>query len=103
VLDGVGGGLFEALLPLVLADIMGGTGHYSLARGLVGTVQGIGGSSSQAVAGYIVTTAGYNAVPNPCDGGHGWTASHSHRHARDNAVTKRRPLLTVKAGIWDQT
>jgi MFS family permease len=62
VLDGVGGGLFEALLPLVLADIMGGTGHYSLARGLVGTVQGIGGSSSQAVAGYIVTTAGYNAA-----------------------------------------
>src|ERR1019366_8789901 len=28
VLEGVGGGLFEALLPLVLADIMGGTGHY---------------------------------------------------------------------------
>ena len=58
VLDGVGGGLFEALLPLVLADIMGGTGHYSLARGVVGTVQGVGGSSSQVVAGYIVTTAG---------------------------------------------
>jgi MFS family permease len=62
VLDGVGGGLFEALLPLVLADIMDGTGHYSLARGLVGTVQGLGGSSSQAVAGYIVTTDGYNAA-----------------------------------------
>ena len=62
VLDGVGGGLFEALLPLVLADIMGGTGHYSLARGVVGAVQGIGGSSSQIVAGYIVTMAGYNAA-----------------------------------------
>ena len=62
VLDGVGGGLFEALLPLVLADIMGGTGHYSLARGVVGAVQGIGGSSSQFVAGYIVTMAGYNAA-----------------------------------------
>jgi MFS family permease len=62
VLDGVGGGLFEALLPLVLADIMGGTGHYSLARGVVGAVQGIGGSSSQVVAGYIVTMAGYNAA-----------------------------------------
>jgi hypothetical protein len=56
------GGLFEALLPLVLADIMDGTGHYSLARGVVGTVQGVGGSSSQVVAGYIVTTAGYNAA-----------------------------------------
>lgn len=62
LLDGVGGGLFEALLPLVLADIMAGTGHYSLARGLVGAVQGIGGSSSQAVAGYIVTMAGYDAA-----------------------------------------
>ena len=62
VLDGVGDGLFEALLPLVLADIMGGSGHYSLARGLVGTIQGIGSSSSQAVAGYIVTTTGYSAA-----------------------------------------
>jgi len=61
VLDGVGGGLFDALLPLVLADITGGTGHYSLARGVVGTIQGISGSSSQVVAGYIVTMAGYNA------------------------------------------
>jgi predicted MFS family arabinose efflux permease len=62
VLDGVAGGLFDALLPLVLADIMGGTGHYSLARGAVSTIQGIGGSSSQFVAGYIVTTGGYNAA-----------------------------------------
>lgn len=62
ILDGVGGGLFDALLPLVLADIMGGTGHYSLARGVLGTVQGIGGSSSHVVAGYIVTMAGYNAA-----------------------------------------
>src|ERR1700730_1637760 len=62
VLDGAGGGLFAALLPRVLADIVGGTGHYSLARGVLGTVQGIGGSSSQVVAGFIVTTAGYNAA-----------------------------------------
>ncbi len=62
VLDGVGGGLFDALLPLILADIMSGTGHYSLARGVLGTLQGIGGSSSQVVAGYIVTTVEYNAA-----------------------------------------
>jgi MFS family permease len=59
VLDGIGGGLFETLLPLVLADIMAGTGHYSLARGVLGTIQGIGGSSSQVVAGVIVTAAGF--------------------------------------------
>jgi hypothetical protein len=62
LLDGVGGGLFEVLLPLVLADIMRGTGHYSLARGVVGTIQGIGGSSSQMVAGTIVTSLGYHAA-----------------------------------------
>jgi predicted MFS family arabinose efflux permease len=61
-LDGVTGGLFEALLPLILADVMEGTGRYSLARGVVGTVQGIGGSCSQAVAGFIVSRAGYPAA-----------------------------------------
>jgi hypothetical protein len=62
LLDGVGGGLFDTLLPLVLADIMVGTGHYSLARGAISTIQGIGGSASQFAAGYIVTTSGYNAA-----------------------------------------
>jgi predicted MFS family arabinose efflux permease len=58
-LEGVTGGLFEALLPLILADVMEGTGRYSLARGVVGTVQGIGGSCSQAAAGFLVSKAGY--------------------------------------------
>ena len=62
VLDGVGIGLFDALLPLILADIMRGTGRYNVARGLVGTVQGIGGSLSQAVGGLAVTWAGYEAA-----------------------------------------
>jgi MFS family permease len=39
ILDGLGGGLFDALLPLVLADIMRGTGRYNVSRGLVSTVQ----------------------------------------------------------------
>lgn len=59
LLDGVGGGLFDALLPLVLADIMRGTGHYSLARGGLGFVQGVGGATSLSVAGFIVTSVGY--------------------------------------------
>jgi MFS family permease len=58
-LDGLGGGLFEALLPLVLADIMTGTSHYSLARGVLGAIQGVGGSLSQGAAGLVVTAAGY--------------------------------------------
>ena len=59
ILDGLGGGLFDALLPLVLADIMRGTGRYNVSRGLVSTVQGIGGSLSHAAAGAVVVGAGY--------------------------------------------
>jgi MFS family permease len=62
ILDGVGGGLFDTLLPLVLADIMRGTGHYSLARGALGAIHGIGGSSSQFVAGSIVVMMGYDVA-----------------------------------------
>jgi MFS family permease len=59
ILDGLGGGLFDALLPLVLADIMQGTGRYNVSRGLISTVQGIGGSLSHAAAGAVVVGAGY--------------------------------------------
>ncbi len=62
LLDGVGGGLFDALLPLILADVMGGTGRYSLARGAVGTIQGVGAAASQLAAGNIVTRLGYDAA-----------------------------------------
>ena len=62
ILDGVGGGLFDTLLPLVLADIMRGSGRYNVSRGLVGTVQGIGGSLSNVVAGALVVGLGYNAT-----------------------------------------
>jgi predicted MFS family arabinose efflux permease len=41
VLDGVGAGIFGALTPLVIADIMRGTGRYNLAQGAVSTAQGI--------------------------------------------------------------
>jgi hypothetical protein len=50
----------DALLPLVLADIVGGTGRYNLSRGFVGTIQGIGGSLSNVAAGAIVVWAGYS-------------------------------------------
>jgi MFS family permease len=60
VLDGIAAGAMDALLPLVLADIMRGTGRYNLSRGFVGTIQGIGGSLSNVVAGSIVVWAGYS-------------------------------------------
>jgi MFS family permease len=59
VLDGLGIGLFDALVPLLLADILRGTGRYNVSRGIIGTVQGVGGSLSNVVAGAIVVAAGY--------------------------------------------
>ena len=62
VLDGISLGTLEALLALILADIMRGTGRYNAARGVVGTCQGIGGSASNVVAGLLVVSAGYTAA-----------------------------------------
>jgi MFS family permease len=62
VLDGVGAGIFGALTPLVIADIMRGTGRYNLAQGAVATVQGIGASLSSLAAGVIVDHFGYSAA-----------------------------------------
>jgi MFS family permease len=62
VLDGVGAGIFGALTPLVIADIMRGTGRYNVAQGAIATVQGIGASLSGLAAGVIVDHFGYNAA-----------------------------------------
>jgi MFS family permease len=62
VLDGVGAGIFGALTPLVIADIMRGTGRYNLAQGAVATMQGIGASLSGLVAGVIVDRFGYSVT-----------------------------------------
>ena len=62
VLDGVGAGIFGALTPLVIADIMRGTGRYNLAQGAIATVHGIGASLSGFAAGVIVDHFGYSAA-----------------------------------------
>lgn len=62
ILDGIGFGVFETLVPLVLMDIARGSGRYSVSRGLLGTVQGIGGSLSNVAAGIIVVQVGYSAA-----------------------------------------
>lgn len=62
VLDGVGAGIFGALTPLVIADIMRGTGRYNLAQGAIATAQGIGASLSGLAAGIIVDHFGYSAA-----------------------------------------
>jgi MFS family permease len=62
LLDGIGAGIFGALTPLVVADIMRGTGRYNLALGAVATMQGIGASLSGLAAGVIVDRLGYSAA-----------------------------------------
>jgi len=62
ILDGVSMGIYGTLLPLILADVMRGTGRYNVSQGIVGTVQGVGGSLSNVVAGLIVVSQGYNAA-----------------------------------------
>jgi MFS family permease len=62
LLDGVGAGIFGVLTPLVVADLMRGTGRYNLALGAVATVQGVGASLSGLAAGLVVDNFGYGAA-----------------------------------------
>jgi sugar phosphate permease len=40
-------------VPLVVADLTRGTGHFNLGQGIVGTFVGIGASLSATLAGYL--------------------------------------------------
>ncbi len=62
LLDGVGAGIFGALTPLVLADIMHGSGRYNLAQGVVATALGAGASLSGLCSGIVVDRFGYSAT-----------------------------------------
>ncbi|MDE2516798.1 MAG: MFS transporter [Rhodospirillales bacterium] len=61
LLDGVGAGIYGALMPLLLADLMRGTGRYNLAQGLIATAQGVGASLSGIAVGVVVDRFGYSA------------------------------------------
>jgi MFS family permease len=62
LLDGVGAGIFGAITPLLVADLMRGTGRFNVAQGAIATLQGIGASCSGLAAGEIVDRAGYSAA-----------------------------------------
>jgi MFS family permease len=53
VFDGITAAVFSVMIPLVIADIAFGSGHFSLAQGIVGTATGIGASLSTVLAGYV--------------------------------------------------
>ncbi|CCD86610.1 putative permease of the major facilitator superfamily [Bradyrhizobium sp. ORS 285] len=50
--DGVTAAVFAVMIPLTVADVAFGSGHFNLAQGIVGTASGIGGSLSTVVAGF---------------------------------------------------
>jgi MFS family permease len=53
ILDGISAAVFAVMVPLVIADVTRGTGHFNLAQGIVGSGIGIGASLSMVLAGYV--------------------------------------------------
>jgi MFS family permease len=53
LLDGISAAVLGVLVPLVLADITRGTGHFNLAQGIVGSATGVGAAMSTIAAGYL--------------------------------------------------
>ncbi len=53
ILDGIGAGIYGAIVPLMIADLTRGTGRFNLAQGLVATTMGVGASLSPLLAGLV--------------------------------------------------
>jgi predicted MFS family arabinose efflux permease len=51
--DGITAAVFSVMIPLIVADVAFGSGHFNLAQGIVGTATGIGASLSTVLAGYV--------------------------------------------------
>jgi MFS family permease len=62
LLDGIGAGIFGAIFPVIVADLMGNTGRFNVAQGAIITAQSIGAALSTTLAGLVVMKAGYNAA-----------------------------------------
>ena len=62
LLDGVGAGIYGAVFPVIVADLMRGTGRFNVAQGAIITAQGIGAALSTTLAGVVVVNAGYSAA-----------------------------------------
>jgi MFS family permease len=62
LLDGVGAGIYGAIFPIIVADLMRGTGRFNIAQGAVITAQGIGAALSTTLAGLVTAHFGYSAA-----------------------------------------
>ena len=59
LLDGIGAGLLGIATPIAVERILKGTGRFNVGLASVMTVQGIGASLSNGVAGWLTTQGGY--------------------------------------------
>jgi MFS family permease len=62
LLDGIGAGIYGAIFPIVIADLMRGTGRFNVAQGAIITAQSVGAALSTTLAGLVVVHAGYSAA-----------------------------------------
>ncbi|HIE5096442.1 TPA: MFS transporter [Stenotrophomonas maltophilia] len=62
LLDGVGAGIFGALLPVIVSDLTEGTGRFNVTLAAVSTVFGLGAALSPGLAGLVVQFKGYDAA-----------------------------------------
>ena len=53
VFDGFTAAVFAVMIPLIVADVAFGSGHFNLAQGMVGTATGIGAALSTSLGGYV--------------------------------------------------
>jgi MFS family permease len=62
LLDGIGAGIFGAIFPVIVAELMRNTGRFNLAQGAITAAQNIGAALSTSLAGIVVVEAGYSAA-----------------------------------------
>ncbi len=58
LLDGISAATLGVLVPLVIADVTRGSGHFNFAQGVVGAAVGIGASFSTTLTGFIADNSG---------------------------------------------
>lgn len=58
LLDGITAAVLAVMVPLVVADLTRGTGHFNLGQGILGTATGIGASLSATLGGYVTDRFG---------------------------------------------
>ncbi len=62
LLDGLTAAVLAVMVPLVVADLTRGTGHFNLGQGILGTATGIGATLSATLAGYITDRFGISVA-----------------------------------------